>query len=182
MIYNHRYGFSNIEVVVLRATATTNGPIDDEHMHEILFLVSNSPGSIPFHASKSLAVFAKLETASSPSRPSSSSTASFSATTAASSNSYAALKFPAFLEGVTNTNVSFPSLLLRYRRSRSFHHLDEPELPSPSSEHKRDLANTGHFWRRGLWVFESTPSLVLLLLLLPVLRWVLSDSIFLYIG
>jgi hypothetical protein len=52
MIYNHHDGFSNIEVAVLRATGHDNGPIDDEHMHEILFLVSNSPGSIPFLAER----------------------------------------------------------------------------------------------------------------------------------
>lgn len=52
MIQNHHDGFSDIEVAVLRATGHDNGPIDDEHMHEILFLVSNSPGSIPFLAER----------------------------------------------------------------------------------------------------------------------------------
>lgn len=50
--YNHHDGFSNIEIAVLRATGHDNGPIDDKHMHEILFLVSNSPGSIPFLAER----------------------------------------------------------------------------------------------------------------------------------
>lgn len=35
--------FSEIEIAVLRATGHDNGPIDDKRMHEILFLVSNSP-------------------------------------------------------------------------------------------------------------------------------------------
>ncbi|KAB1211011.1 hypothetical protein CJ030_MR6G018127 [Morella rubra] len=52
MIQNHHDGFSNIEIAVLRATGHDNGPIDDKHMHEILFLVSNSPGSIPFLAER----------------------------------------------------------------------------------------------------------------------------------
>lgn len=52
MIYGHHDGFSNIEIAVLRATGRDNGPIDDKHMHEILFLVSNSPGSIPFLAER----------------------------------------------------------------------------------------------------------------------------------
>lgn len=55
MIYNYNHhdnGFSNIEIAVLRATGHDNGPIDDKHMHEILFLVSNSPGSIPFLAER----------------------------------------------------------------------------------------------------------------------------------
>ena len=51
MIYHHQHdGFSSIEIAVLRATGHDNGTIDDKYMHEILFLVSNSPGSIPFLA------------------------------------------------------------------------------------------------------------------------------------
>ncbi|KAG6719447.1 hypothetical protein I3842_03G006200 [Carya illinoinensis] len=52
MIHNPYDGFSNIDIAVLRATGHDNGPIDDKHMHEILFLVSNSPGSIPFLAER----------------------------------------------------------------------------------------------------------------------------------
>ncbi|OMO77545.1 ENTH/VHS/GAT family protein [Corchorus olitorius] len=55
MIYNHVHegkGFSDIEIAVLRATGHDNGPIEDKYMHEILFLVSNSPGSIPFLAER----------------------------------------------------------------------------------------------------------------------------------
>ncbi|XVE70316.1 hypothetical protein DITRI_Ditri10aG0062600 [Diplodiscus trichospermus] len=53
MIYNHDgKGFSDIEIAVLRATGHDNGPVEDKYMHEILFLVSNSPGSIPFLAEK----------------------------------------------------------------------------------------------------------------------------------
>ncbi|KAK6277060.1 hypothetical protein POUND7_017383 [Theobroma cacao] len=51
--YNHDgKGFSDIEIAVLRATGHDNGPIEDKYMHEILFLVSNSPGSIPFLAER----------------------------------------------------------------------------------------------------------------------------------
>ncbi|KAK7270771.1 hypothetical protein RJT34_26180 [Clitoria ternatea] len=54
MMYHHHQhdGFSNIEIAVLRATSHDNGTIDDKIMHEILFLVSNSPGSIPFLAER----------------------------------------------------------------------------------------------------------------------------------
>lgn len=52
MYHNQQYGFSSIEIAVLRATGHDNGTIDDKYMHEILFLVSNSPGSIPFLAKK----------------------------------------------------------------------------------------------------------------------------------
>ncbi|XWS24649.1 hypothetical protein CRYUN_Cryun27aG0000500 [Craigia yunnanensis] len=53
MIYSHDgKGFSEIEIAVLRATGHDNGPIEDKYMHEILFLVSNSPGSIPFLAER----------------------------------------------------------------------------------------------------------------------------------
>ncbi|KAG6738654.1 hypothetical protein NC652_041237 [Populus alba x Populus x berolinensis] len=54
MICSHHEGkdFSCIEVAVVRATGHDSGPIDDKHMHEILFLVSNSPGSIHFLAER----------------------------------------------------------------------------------------------------------------------------------
>ena len=53
MYHNYQHdGFSNIEIAVLRATGHDNGTIDDRYMHEILFLVSNSPGSIPFLAER----------------------------------------------------------------------------------------------------------------------------------
>ncbi|KAK4280495.1 hypothetical protein QN277_012116 [Acacia crassicarpa] len=53
IMYHHQQdGFSSIEIAVLRATGHDNGTIDDKYMHEILFLVSNSPGSIPFLAEK----------------------------------------------------------------------------------------------------------------------------------
>ncbi|KAJ8759677.1 hypothetical protein K2173_009767 [Erythroxylum novogranatense] len=53
-IYNHHEvkGFSDIEIAVVRATGHDYGSIHDKHMHEILFLVSNSPGSIPFLAER----------------------------------------------------------------------------------------------------------------------------------
>ncbi|KAF2317240.1 hypothetical protein GH714_018948 [Hevea brasiliensis] len=39
MIYNHEGKcFSDIEIAVVRATAHDNVPIDDKHMHQILFL------------------------------------------------------------------------------------------------------------------------------------------------
>ncbi|KAK7364228.1 hypothetical protein VNO80_12735 [Phaseolus coccineus] len=53
MMYHYQHdGFSNIEIAVLRATGHDNGAIGDRYMHEILFLVSNSPGSIPFLAER----------------------------------------------------------------------------------------------------------------------------------
>ncbi|KAL2334461.1 hypothetical protein Fmac_015674 [Flemingia macrophylla] len=52
MYHYHHDGFSNIDIAVLRATGHDNGTIDDRYMHEILFLVSNSPGSIPFLAER----------------------------------------------------------------------------------------------------------------------------------
>ncbi|WVZ13587.1 hypothetical protein V8G54_011153 [Vigna mungo] len=53
MMYHYQHdGFSNIEIAVLRATGHDNGTIGDRYMHEILFLVSNSPGSIPFLAER----------------------------------------------------------------------------------------------------------------------------------
>ncbi|TKY45020.1 putative clathrin assembly protein [Spatholobus suberectus] len=53
MMYHYQHdGFSSIEIAVLRATGHDNGTIDDKYMHEILFLVSNSPGSIPFLAER----------------------------------------------------------------------------------------------------------------------------------
>lgn len=45
-------GLSDIEIAVLRATGHDNVPIEDKYMHEILFLVSNSPGSTPFLAER----------------------------------------------------------------------------------------------------------------------------------
>nr|DAD40456.1 TPA_asm: hypothetical protein HUJ06_014779 [Nelumbo nucifera] len=47
MIISH-VGFSGIEISVVRATGHDNTAIDDKHLHEILFFVSNSPGSVPF--------------------------------------------------------------------------------------------------------------------------------------
>ncbi|KAI4389360.1 hypothetical protein MLD38_001592 [Melastoma candidum] len=41
---------SEIEIAVIRATCNGNTPMDDRFMHEILFLVSDSPGSISFLA------------------------------------------------------------------------------------------------------------------------------------
>lgn len=54
MMYNHQQhdGFSNIEIAILRATSHGNNTIDDKYMHEILFHVSNSKGSIPFLAER----------------------------------------------------------------------------------------------------------------------------------
>ncbi|XP_061351748.1 putative clathrin assembly protein At1g33340 [Gastrolobium bilobum] len=53
MMYHHQHdGFSSIEIAVLRATGHDNGTIDDKYMHEILFLVSHSQGSIPFLAER----------------------------------------------------------------------------------------------------------------------------------
>lgn len=53
MIYNHEgKGYSNIEVAVVRATGHDNVSIEDKHIHEILFLASNLPGSIPFLAER----------------------------------------------------------------------------------------------------------------------------------
>ncbi|KAE8666388.1 putative clathrin assembly protein [Hibiscus syriacus] len=53
LVYNHDgKPFSDIEIAVLRATGHDNGPIEDKYMHEILFLVSNSPGSVPFLAER----------------------------------------------------------------------------------------------------------------------------------
>lgn len=53
MMYHHQNnGFSNIEIAILRATSHDNVTIDDKYMHEILFLVSNSKGSIPFLAER----------------------------------------------------------------------------------------------------------------------------------
>jgi len=47
--YNEK-AFFDIEVAVVRATSHDDCPVDDKTMHEILFLVSNTPGSIPFLA------------------------------------------------------------------------------------------------------------------------------------
>ncbi|KAI4321220.1 hypothetical protein MLD38_034627 [Melastoma candidum] len=43
-------GLSDIEIAVIRATCHGNTPLDDRFLHEILFLVSDSPGSISFLA------------------------------------------------------------------------------------------------------------------------------------
>ncbi|XXG60651.1 hypothetical protein AAC387_Pa04g2503 [Persea americana] len=40
--------FSDIEIAVVRATGHDNTPIDERYVHEILFLVSNSPTSVAF--------------------------------------------------------------------------------------------------------------------------------------
>ncbi|KDP32474.1 hypothetical protein JCGZ_13399 [Jatropha curcas] len=50
IIYNNLHQelgktFSDIEIAVLRATGHDNGPFDDKHMHQILFLVSNAPST-----------------------------------------------------------------------------------------------------------------------------------------
>ncbi|XP_068648999.1 putative clathrin assembly protein At1g33340 [Aristolochia californica] len=42
--------FSDMEIAVVRATAHDYSPTDEKYVHEILFLVSNSPGSTPFLA------------------------------------------------------------------------------------------------------------------------------------
>ncbi|KAL5776008.1 hypothetical protein ACOSP7_008934 [Xanthoceras sorbifolium] len=53
MIHNYDgKGFSDIEIAVVRATGHDYGPIDDKYIREILFLVSNSPGSIYFLAER----------------------------------------------------------------------------------------------------------------------------------
>lgn len=53
MMYHQQHdGFSNIEIAILHATSHGNGTIDDKYMHEILFHVSNSKGSIPFLAER----------------------------------------------------------------------------------------------------------------------------------
>ncbi|XP_057758560.1 putative clathrin assembly protein At1g33340 [Arachis stenosperma] len=53
LMNHHQYnGFTSINIAVLRATGHDNGTIDDKYMHEILFLVSNSPNSIPFLAER----------------------------------------------------------------------------------------------------------------------------------
>ncbi|CAL1414142.1 unnamed protein product [Linum trigynum] len=46
-------GFSHLEIAVVRATGHHHASnVDDKHMHEILFLATNSPGSIPFLAER----------------------------------------------------------------------------------------------------------------------------------
>lgn len=53
MIYSYDgKSFSDIEIAVVRATGHDYGPIDDKYMHEILFLVSNSQGSVYFLAER----------------------------------------------------------------------------------------------------------------------------------
>lgn len=51
-ILNKKSGLSEIEIAIIRATGHDNSPVDDKHMHEILFLVSNSPDSILFLAER----------------------------------------------------------------------------------------------------------------------------------
>ncbi|KAF8030351.1 hypothetical protein BT93_E2709 [Corymbia citriodora subsp. variegata] len=51
-ILNKKSGLSEIEIAIIRATGHDNGPVDDKYMHEILFLVSNSPDSILFLAER----------------------------------------------------------------------------------------------------------------------------------
>ncbi|CAF2044015.1 hypothetical protein BRARA_I02592 [Brassica rapa] len=47
--YNEK-SFFDIEVAVVRATSHDDCPVGDKTMHEILFLVSNTPGAVPFLA------------------------------------------------------------------------------------------------------------------------------------
>ncbi|XP_058097514.1 putative clathrin assembly protein At1g33340 [Magnolia sinica] len=44
--------FSDIEIAIVRATGHANAPIDERYVHEILFLVSNSPRSVSFLAAR----------------------------------------------------------------------------------------------------------------------------------
>ncbi|OVA13189.1 AP180 N-terminal homology (ANTH) domain [Macleaya cordata] len=46
MIYRKDGYLSSIDIAVIHATGHDETPIDDKHLHEILFLVSNSPSSI----------------------------------------------------------------------------------------------------------------------------------------
>lgn len=43
---------TNIEATIVRCTSHHDAPIDDKYVHEILFLVSNAPGSISFLANR----------------------------------------------------------------------------------------------------------------------------------
>ncbi|XP_039133165.1 putative clathrin assembly protein At1g33340 [Dioscorea cayenensis subsp. rotundata] len=52
--------FSGIDAAIARGTDRTDTPVDDKYVHEILFLVSNSPGSITFLARR---ITRRLETA-----------------------------------------------------------------------------------------------------------------------
>ncbi|KAK9161926.1 hypothetical protein Syun_002828 [Stephania yunnanensis] len=52
MIYNRDGALSSIDISVVRATGHDNSPIEDRRMHEILFLVSNSPGSVSYLAER----------------------------------------------------------------------------------------------------------------------------------
>lgn len=55
MLHNydgHGKGFSDIEIAVVRATGHDYAPIHDKYMHEILYLVTNSPASISFLAER----------------------------------------------------------------------------------------------------------------------------------
>ncbi|KAH7670820.1 ENTH/VHS domain-containing protein [Dioscorea alata] len=51
---------SGIDAAIARGTDRTDTPVDDKYVHEILFLVSNSPGSITFLARR---ITRRLETA-----------------------------------------------------------------------------------------------------------------------
>ncbi|KAG1331243.1 Clathrin assembly protein [Cocos nucifera] len=62
MISNQKI-LSNIEVAIIRCTDHHDVPIDDKYVHEILFIVSNAPGSITFLARR---MSTKLETARDP--------------------------------------------------------------------------------------------------------------------
>ncbi|XP_048131027.1 putative clathrin assembly protein At1g33340 [Rhodamnia argentea] len=51
-VLNKKSGLSEIEIAIIRATRHDNSPVDDKYMHEILFLVSNSPDSTLFLAER----------------------------------------------------------------------------------------------------------------------------------
>nr|DAD25325.1 TPA_asm: hypothetical protein HUJ06_026789 [Nelumbo nucifera] len=53
LIISH-VGFSDIEISMVRAIGHDSTPINDKHLHEILFFVSNSPSSVPFLAERIL--------------------------------------------------------------------------------------------------------------------------------
>ncbi|KAL5982798.1 hypothetical protein ACLOJK_016875 [Asimina triloba] len=44
--------FSDVEIAIVRATGPADAPIDERYVHEILFLVSNSPRSVAFLAAR----------------------------------------------------------------------------------------------------------------------------------
>nr|XP_010930468.1 putative clathrin assembly protein At1g33340 [Elaeis guineensis] len=62
MISNQKI-LSNIEAAIVRCTNHHDVPIDEKYVHEILFIVSNAPGSITFLARR---MSMKLETARDP--------------------------------------------------------------------------------------------------------------------